>query len=264
MDRPLVVLDTETATLQGAPHLLELGAVRVVDGEIEDSFESFVRPEVAIEEEATAIHGIAESDVRNAPTAAEVLERFNAWAGDNWFAAHSAGFDVKVLAYEHARARLEPPAGLFMDSLKLAKKHIPEAADHKLPTLCQHLELEEGPHHRALSDAVYCWKVIEECFERAGGLQDAKLATFLSGAPLTITSALPPEPRLPRRLRPLGAALAEEREVVALYGETSSPASIPLLPRFLFEHRSKGYLEALCPRSGTLRTYRLDRLHKIL
>ena len=52
---------------------------------------------------------------------------------------------------------------------------------------------------------------------------------------------------------PLGTALAEEREVVALYGETSSPVSIPLLPRFLFKHRSKGYLEALCPRLLKLR-----------
>ena len=39
MSRPLVVLDTETATCQGAPHLLEIGAVRVESGEIQDSFE---------------------------------------------------------------------------------------------------------------------------------------------------------------------------------------------------------------------------------
>lgn len=264
MDRPLVVLDTETATLQGAPHLLELGAVRVVDGEIEDTFECFVRPEVAIEPEATEIHGIDEDDVRDADDAATVLARFAEWAGDDWFAAHSAGFDTKVLGYEYARARLDPPDGLFLDSLSLSKKLIPESADHKLPTLCQHLELEEGPHHRALSDAVYCWKVIEECLERAGGLREAKLATFLRGAPVTIRASMPSSPRLPRRLRALEAALEEDREVVALYGETASPSSIPLMPRFLFEHRSKAYLEALCPRSGTLRTYRIDRLHKIL
>ena len=264
MNSSLIILDTETAALFGAPHLLELGAVRVVDGEIEDSFEAFVRPEVAIDPEATAIHGITEDDVRDAAPAAEVLAEFRAWARDEWLAAHSAGFDAKVLAYEHARARLDPPPGMFLDSLALAKRWIPESADHKLPTLCQHLELEEGPHHRALSDAVYCWKVLEECFERAGGLAETPLSAHVSGAPLTIASVAPGEPRLPRRLRPLADALAEDREVVALYGESDTPASIPLLPRFLFEHKSKAYLEALCPRSGTLRTYRLDRLHKIL
>jgi DNA polymerase III epsilon subunit-like protein len=46
MSNTIVVLDTETATLQGAPHLLEIGAVRVQEGEIQESFERFVRPEV--------------------------------------------------------------------------------------------------------------------------------------------------------------------------------------------------------------------------
>ena len=264
MDRPLVVLDTETATLQGAPHLLELGAVRVVDGEIEDSFEQYVRPEVAIDPEATEIHGITDADVRDARSAPEVLAEFREWVGDDWFAAHSAGFDAKVLGYEHTRAGLEPPTGLFLDSLELAKRHIPESADHKLSTLCQHLDLEEGPLHRALSDAVYCWKVIEECFERAGGLSSALIGDFMRGAPLTIASASPGEPHLPRRLRPLCDAITDGLEVTVIYGETDSPATFSLLPRFLFERRSKGYLEALCPRSGTLRTYRLDRVHKIL
>jgi hypothetical protein len=71
LDRPIVYLDTETATLLGAPHLLEIGAVRVVDGEAIDRFDTLVRPQVPIEAEATAIHGIPDDAVRDAPDAGE-------------------------------------------------------------------------------------------------------------------------------------------------------------------------------------------------
>ena len=67
MDQPLVILDTETATLRGAPHLLELGAVRVERGEIQERFEALVRPEVPIDPEASDFHGIGPEHVADAP-----------------------------------------------------------------------------------------------------------------------------------------------------------------------------------------------------
>ncbi|MCA9003357.1 MAG: 3'-5' exonuclease [Planctomycetes bacterium] len=167
MDQALVCIDTETATMQGAPHLLELGAVRVVDGEIEDTFESLVCPVVPIDPGTTAIHGLTDRDVAQAPFAAEVLRRFREWVGDDPMAAHNAPFDTRVLAFEYQRAGIEPPTGAFLDSLPLSRRWIPEATDHKLLTLCQMLDLDEGQHHRALSDAVWCWKIVEECLHRA-------------------------------------------------------------------------------------------------
>src|SRR6185295_7974553 len=103
MDRPLVFLDTETATLRGAPHLLEIGAVRVVEGEVVDRFDSLVRPQVPIEEGASVIHGIVDEDVRDAADAREVLERFGAWVGADPMAAHNARFDAGVIGFECIR-----------------------------------------------------------------------------------------------------------------------------------------------------------------
>lgn len=267
MASPLIILDTETATLLGAPHLLELGAVRVVDGEIQDQFESLVCPQVEIEPGATEVHGIRQEDVRNAPLPHEVLRDFREWAGEDWFAAHNASFDAGVLGFEYARAGMKPPGGVFLDSLKLARKHIPESFDHKLETLCQHLDLEEGPHHRALSDAVYCWMVIAECIERQGGPEAVGLPELLAqcGSPLTIESAAPMAPRINRRLRPLELALEEESDVTLLYGEQQDhPASLAVTPRFLYQRHKTGYLEGVCLKTGTLKTYRLDRVHKVL
>lgn len=263
MERPLVVLDTETATALGAPHLLELGALRVVGGEVVDVFEALVRPEVPIEPEVTAVHGITDRDVRDAPPAGEVLARFTDFAGDDWLAAHNAPFDLRVLGFEYGRAGIRPPGGQVIDSLRLARRFVPDSPDHKLATLCEHLALEGAPPHRALADATYCWKLLEECQVRCGGTLEALFAA--SGAPLSIASHLPRAPRMPQRLRSLRDALAASSRITLLYGEPlSEPARLSVLPRFLFERRGKGYLEAECGRSGELKTYRLDRVHKIL
>jgi DNA polymerase III epsilon subunit family exonuclease len=266
MDRPLVVLDCETAAPRGAPHLIELGAVRVHHGEIQDSFQSLVCPPVPIDPESEAIHGIGENDVRQAPWVAEVLQRFSAWVADDWMAAHNASVDSRILGYEYARAGLTPPPGPFIDSLALAKAHIPEAPDHKLDTLRQVLELEEGGEHRALIDAVHCWKVIEECLERAGGLGSARATELLGRSPLTIERRRPGPPRMSPRLRPLERATAAGETVHLLYARENDGAPTPLevLPRFLFERRGKSYLEAECQSSGMLKTYLLERVRKVL
>lgn len=265
MSRTLVVLATETATLRGAPHLVELGAIRVADGEVVESFGRLARPEVPIEPEARAIHGIDEETVRDAEPAAAALGEFNAWAGRDWFAAHDAAGHARVLAFEYARARLEPPPRPFLDTLQLARRYLPDSPDHRLETLRQMLELEEGPSHRALADAIDCWQVLEAVIERRGGGFDPAGLLTECGAPLTIPASLPPHPRLPPRLRALAAALEQGSEVTVLYGEgETAPAPISLRPRFLYASGGKGYLEAECLASGMRKTYRLDRVRRVL
>lgn len=268
MDRPLVALDCETANFRGAPHLLELGAVRVIDGEVQETFEALVCPSIPIDPETSAVHGLTEDDVRTAPPPAEVLKRFTNWVGQDWLAAHNAGVDSKVLAFEYSRSGQSPPPGPFLCSLELAVRHIPEAPDHTLDTLVQHLDLEDCDRHRALADAVSCWKVIEECLDRDGGLADAKLGERLAGRgrPVTISSRLPARPRLSSRLRPLERARVEEHPLWILYGDPDSgaPARLEVLPRFLYERGGRGYMEAECQASGLLKTYRLERVRKVL
>lgn len=265
MDRPIVVLDTETANQHGAPHLLELGAVRVEGGEIVDVFESLVTPTVPIDPEVTAVHGIDEKAVREAPPPGEVLARFTEWVGDEWMAAHNARVDTITLGFAYARAGEAPPPGPVIDTLALAKERIPESRDHKLGTLRAHLELEDGPIHRALADATYCWKVLEECIERQGPLGELRVAELLTQGSVPQHIELPGEPRLSRRIRSLRDALAGAQAVTLLYGgEDGAPTRLPVIPRLLFERRKKGYLEAECQRTGLLKTYLLDRVQRIL
>ena len=165
LDRSIVVVDTETATLS-APHLLKLGAVKVEDGEVVDTFETLVAPLVEIEPEATDIHGITNDDVRRSPMAGSALEQFTEWAGDAWLCAHNAGFDARVLGFEAPRPARPSRDAVPLHAQARPAPH-PRVAGHKLETLCQHLDLDEGEHHRALADSVWCWQVLEECARRA-------------------------------------------------------------------------------------------------
>ncbi len=265
MDQTLVCIDTETATMQGAPHLLELGAVRIVDGEIEDTFESLVCPVVPIEPGTTAIHGITDRDVMSAPFAPKVLADFREWVGDDPMAAHNAPFDTRVLGFEYQRAGLEPAPGPFLDSLPLARRWIPESSDHKLLTLCQMLDLDEGQHHRALSDAVWCWKVVEECLHRAeeSGADPLSEAIYAIKRPLTIASRAPERAKMSPRLRPIEAAIRDTRPIKLMYGEAHT-YPIECHPRMLYQSHAKGYLEAECPKTGELRTYLLSKVRKAI
>lgn len=291
MHRPIVVFDTETATGHLPPHLIELGAIRVVEGEIVDHFESLICPQVPIDPRSTALHGITDEMVRDAPQTAAVLERFASFAGGDWLVAHAASFDATTLAFEYLRHDLAPPPGPIVDALKIARRCIGEAPDHKLETLCQHLDIEADVHHRALADAVSCWKVLEACLERLADRRPATVEADVAareGAPSTIAplsslpstpwsqllfeggslasiaGSRPKPPKLPPRLRLLEEACRERRRIVLQYGDGGVSSRLPIGARLLFQSDGKGYLEAECERSGTLKTYRLDRIQKIL
>ena len=266
MDRPLIVLRAAPAALRGAPHLVALGAVRIVDGEVQESFESLVCPPVPIEPDAAAEHGVTERAVRAAPLAAQCVAGFADWVGEAWMAAHDARRDGEALAYELARAGVETPPGPMLDGKQLAERHLADAPDRELETLAAWLELESGERSGVLADAVQAWKVIEECLERAGGGTRPADVLAAGGRPLGLAALGPRAAKTSPRHRSLERARVEGRRVAVLYGgeEGEAPARIEVVPRFLFGRGEHGYMEAECVASGLLKTYRLDRVRKVV
>jgi len=267
LDTPLIAFDTETATLAGAPHLLEVGAVRFLNGDALDHFQALVRPDVPVDPEATAVHGIGDDDVRDADPPADVLAAFAAWAGDAPLLAHNARADAWVLGFEFARRSTEGPNGPLIDTLALARKHLPDAPDHKLETLVEHLELEADERHRALPDAVACWQVVEACLAERGGWPAVALAELLAdgGIGQTLRTAGPARPtKRPSIVRALERAIRADAIVRILYGQRdSTPAPLDVRPRMVYRGKDHSYLEGECEQSGLLKTYRLDRVHRV-
>src|SRR5438128_10082984 len=149
MDRTLVALDLETTGLTPRlDRIIEVGAVRFRGDEVLATFQSLVRPEVAIPRAVQELTGIRDADVAAAPPPEEILAQLIDFVGDSGVVAHSGTFDLSFL--------VDPEGGpgyeLF-DTPDLARIMLPMAHRHMLPPLSAQLALSHRHPHRALSDA---------------------------------------------------------------------------------------------------------------
>ncbi|MCM1263150.1 MAG: 3'-5' exonuclease [Butyrivibrio sp.] len=147
-----VCLDLETTGLE--PHkdkIIEIGAIRVRNGKIEDTFETLVNPERALEERITQLTGIVDKQLENAPVINEVLPELLSFIGDDVLLGHSILFDYSFVKRAAVNNRLSfEKTGI--DTLKLARKYLPDLESRSLEFLCRHFEIEHSAH-RAVADA---------------------------------------------------------------------------------------------------------------
>ena len=149
MDRTFVALDLETTGL--APRvdrIIEVGAVRFRGEEVLASYESLVRPEIAIPPAVQQLTGISDRDVAHAPDPEHALAELIDFVGDTPVVAHSGSFDLSFLLDGREGAVYE-----LFDTLELARILLPMAPSHSLPHLSRQLGLRHPHPHRALSDA---------------------------------------------------------------------------------------------------------------
>ncbi len=283
MEPALIAIGIQNVAQQGAPHWLELGAVRVVSGEIIDTFDSLICPPVEIESEATAWHGISLPDIRQAPHGPEVLAQFQSWLADSehpatWLATHDAEAAATTLAFEFARSGKQAPKLPILDTLVLAQELIPECQGHSLEELCEHLDFEQGDQRRGLADAVWSSLVLSECLDRVQCADDeTEPPVSTHGAdnglahlharqnrPLNLFERMPSPPAGNREVRKLERALASGTPVGLAYGERGQRrVPIKVQPQFLFTRGGREYMEGLCQSSGLLKTYRIDRIQRV-
>src|SRR5881296_1399032 len=146
--------------------VVEVGAVRVVDGEITDRFRTLVQPYRPITPGATAIHGYTDRDVRDARSFAEVWPEFRAFIGDDILIVHNGQhFDIPVLR-RLAAGRDGVDSLVFYDTLPLVRSLSRDSA--KLEDLALRFGIDAGRAHHALDDAVTLARVYRELERRRG------------------------------------------------------------------------------------------------
>ena len=152
LDDGLVVFDVETTGLSSADdRIIELGAVKIKGLEIIDEFQSFVEPECEIPQTSTAINGITNEMVKDAPCEKTVYEQFIKFAGDCPLIAHNAEFDTNFLRAGFSRTGLEY-AYSAIDTVKLCRAAVPNKK-HSLDAMAKHFKIGDFNHHRAIDDA---------------------------------------------------------------------------------------------------------------
>lgn len=188
-----IAFDLETTgTLPGVDRIVEVGAVRFVNGEVDAVFSTLVDPERPIPEDASRVNGITDDMVVGKPKIEELLLPLAEFCGDDIMVAHNAAFDFQFLLADFKRHECGTPSGLVLCSYLLAKKMFPGLANYKLSTLVQHLTIPAAGFHRAEEDATYCAKVFLKIVERISG-------SHLTCPPLANMIALTgkPETRFP-------------------------------------------------------------------
>ncbi len=166
--QPFVVLDLETAgggPAQGG--ITEIGAVRVVDGRLTDTFGTLVNPGRPIPPFVQALTGITDAMVASAPSIAEVLPRFLEFAGDAVLVAHNASFDVGHLEAAHRALTGRALGRPSLCTLHLARRLMPELRRRSLDAVAAALGIACYERHRGPGDARIAAEILCVFLERA-------------------------------------------------------------------------------------------------
>ncbi len=151
--------------------VVEIGAARVVQGEIVDRFHSLVQPYRAISTRASEIHGYTDADLKGAPSFGEVWPAFRSFIGDDVLIAHNGQrFDIPVLR-RLAAGRDGVDTLAFYDTLPLVRSLSRDSG--KLEDLAHRFGIDCGRAHHALDDAVTLSRVYGE-LERQRGIRARK------------------------------------------------------------------------------------------
>src|SRR5699024_4960423 len=138
-----VVFDVETTGLSSVyDTTIELAGVKMYNGEIIDRLERFANPHRTLPEKITDITGITDDMLVDAPEADDVLQEFHDWVGDSIYVAHNATFDIGFLNQGYRKIGLNKVTNVVIDTLELARFLLPELGNHRLNTLCKHLNVE--------------------------------------------------------------------------------------------------------------------------
>lgn len=148
-----VVFDIETTGFSSSRNrIIEIGAVKIMNGIITDKFSTFVNPDVPIPFEIEKLTGINDNMVLPYPKIDEILPQFLEFCGDSVLVAHNASFDVGFIAFNASRLNLvfDPTV---IDTVALARLLLPKLNRYKLDTVAKALNISLENHHRAVDDA---------------------------------------------------------------------------------------------------------------
>ncbi|NLJ41187.1 MAG: PolC-type DNA polymerase III [Clostridiales bacterium] len=186
--QPIVTLDIETTGLNSRRDTItEIGAVKIVNKKIVDSFQTFVDPQISIPPNITELTGITDRMVENAPKIEEALENLRAFCGDAVLAAHNAPFDFGFIRNKAKNIgwKIGNP---IIDTHTLSRELIHNLKRYRLDRVADHYGIKLDNHHRALDDARVTGLIL---IELLGALENRGISSLIEiNTAFTLTSNL--------------------------------------------------------------------------
>ncbi len=161
-----ICFDIETTGLSAnRDKITEIGAVKIENGEIIDTFSTFANPEMPIPKKITDLTGITDAMVKDAPSQSEAVSAFLDFAGDNVLVAHNASFDISFI-----RKACEDMGREYnytsIDTVAISRAILKDIKNCKLDTVANYLRLGDFNHHRASDDAEILARIFIELVRR--------------------------------------------------------------------------------------------------
>ena len=153
-----VVFDLETTGLNAleGEEIIEIGAVKIKDGEIIDRFDELIKPTKPISDHISSITNITNEMVQDKDTELNVLNRFLKWVGNDYYlVAHNANFDLSFIKAAYLKYDLGRINYTVIDTLGISRFLTPSERYHNLTVLMERYNInwDENKHHRADYDA---------------------------------------------------------------------------------------------------------------
>lgn len=153
-DSDYSVFDFETTGISArSDKVIEIGIVKIKNGKIKDTYSSFINPGRHVPYNITALTGITNDDVSDAPYFEDLYNSIVEFIGDSVLVAHNLSFDYSFLKHECAQANLAMPGNSAICTLKLAKKLYPQLPSKSLGSLIKAFRIKHRNVHRGLGDA---------------------------------------------------------------------------------------------------------------
>ncbi|MCI8660719.1 MAG: 3'-5' exonuclease [Lachnospiraceae bacterium] len=153
VEQNYVAIDLETTGLDAKlDKIIEVGAVRIVDGRKDGQYHSMINPHRKLEERIIKLTGITCEMVENAPDIGDILEEILGFCGDLPLLGHHVIFDYSFLK----RAMVNHGFSFErkgIDTLKLCRRFMAVGESKSLEAACAFFCIERQQAHRALGDA---------------------------------------------------------------------------------------------------------------
>lgn len=160
-----IALDLETTGLNPArDRIIEIGMARIENGNVVKSYDRLIDPGVVLAERITELTGITNDMLKGKPVISEVIAEILEFIGDTPILGHNIIFDYSFLKKAAVNAGLTIQ-GKGIDTLKIARRVVPETEHKNLDYLCAYYQIDPGHSHRALDDALSASALFQKMYE---------------------------------------------------------------------------------------------------